>query len=231
MAKLITAREAAALIEAGSRVMFGGFLGCGNALDTIDALSKTGKAGFTMICDDCARPNGPDGEDYYGVAKLIHNHQVSTFIGSHVGTNSEVSQQMQEGTLDVQLVPMGSFVEMIRAGGSGLGGVIAPTGLGTEVENSPLTHSKLTIDGRAYLVMRPLRADYAVISGFKVDTQGNVWYKGTTRNFAPWMAMAADTVIVEAENLVEPGQILPEDVVTPGILVDYIVVKGGGQHG
>ena len=108
---------------------------------------------------------------------------------------------------------------------AGLGGVITPTGVGTVVEESPLTERKITIDGKDYLIMKPLRAEFAVISGYKVDKMGNIWYKGTTRNFTPMMAMAADTVIVEAEHLVEPGEIPPEDVVTPGVLVDYIVVR------
>ena len=219
------------MIPQGARVMIGGVLGCGGALDVIAHLADLGTNHLTLICDDCASPNGPDGSDYYSLAKLIHNHQADRFIGSHVGTNPEVNQQHNEGTLALNLLPMGSFVEMVRAGGSGLGGIITPTGVGTLVEDSELTHSKINIDGRDYLVMRPLRADFALIGGTKVDKNGNVWYRGTARNFQPWMAMAADKVIVEAEELLEPGEIPPEDVITPGILVDYIVVRGGGQNG
>ena len=219
------------MIPQGARVMFGGFLGCGGALDVIAELAELGTDHLTILCDDGAYPNGPDGSAYYSVAKLIHNRQADRFIGSHVGTNPEVNQQKNEGTLELTLLPMGSFVEMIRAGGSGLGGVVTPTGVGTLVEENELTHCKITIDGRDYLIMKPLRADFALLSGAKVDKNGNVWYRGTTRNFQPWMAMAADTVIVEAEELVEPGAIPPEDVITPGILVDYIVVRGGGHNG
>lgn len=211
--------------------MFSGFLGCGNPLDIIEAIYRRGTDNLTMICDDASLLNGPDGKPYYGVARLVHNHQISHFIGTHVGTNPEIYQQMTADEVTIDLVPMGSFVEMIRAGGSGLGGVLSPTGIGTLVEESPFVHSKLHIDGRDFLVMRPLRADFAVITGTKVDEKGNIWYRGTARNFAPWMAMAADQVIVEAEELVDPGCIAPEDVVTPGILVDYIVVRGGTNLG
>ena len=231
MAKIITAAQAASLIPSGARLMCGGFLGCGNPVGILRALCETDTEDLTLICDDAARPNGPDGDAEYGVAKLIHARKVRRMIGSHVGTNPEVSEQLRDGFLDLTLLPMGSFVEMIRAGGSGLGAVVTPTGVGTEVEHGPLTLQKMRIDDREHLVMRPLRADYAILSGAKVDRLGNVWYKGTTRNFSPWMAMAADVVIVEAEALLEPGEIPPEDVVTPGVLVDYIVFEEDPSRG
>ena len=139
MGKVISIEEAVAKIPDGATVMFGGFMGCGNAHKLIDALAKSGKKDLTMICNDASMAGGPLGEDYYGVAKLVHNHQVKKLIATHVGLNPEVAtQNMQEGTLEVILVPQGSMAEMIRAGGAGLGGVLTPTGVGTIIEESPL---------------------------------------------------------------------------------------------
>jgi len=223
MAKIVTVQEVVDMIPDGASIMFGGFLGCGNAHRIVDALSKSGKGNFTMICNDGGLHNGPDGSAYYGVAKLIANKQINHLIATHVGMNPDVATQMNAGELKVTLVPQGSMVEMIRAGGTGLGGVLTTTGVGTIIEDESYVHSKMEIDGVTYLLKKPLKADFALISGYRVDKAGNVWYKGTTRNFNPYMAMAADTVIAEADNLVETGEIEPENVVTPGILVDFIV--------
>ncbi len=227
MPKFISIEEAVKLIPDGATVMFGGFMGCGNAHRFIDALSKSGVKDLTYIGNDGVCPGGPMGEEYYGAAKLIHNKQVSRMIASHVGLNPEVAQQsMVDGTLEVTLIPQGSLAEMIRAGGAGLGGVLTPTGVGTIIEESPLCLGKQTIDGKDYLLMKPLHADFAVIGGAKIDRYGNVWYKGSSQNFNIVMATAADVVIAEAEEIVEIGDIAPEDVRTPGIFVDY-VVEGG----
>ena len=225
MVKTVLAAEAIASISDGAAIMCGGFMGCGSAHTVIKALSESGVKDITLICNDASYPNGPDGEDYYGVAKLIHNRQVKKLITSHVGLNPEVGRQMGEGTLEVVLVPQGSLVEMIRAGGYGLGGIITPTGLGTIVEEHAHVHGKVEIEGRTYLIEKPLRADFALINGYRIDKIGNVWYKGTTRNFNQVMAMACKTVIAEADCLVEVGEIEPENVMTPGILVDYIVER------
>lgn len=227
MPKFISIEEAVKLIPDGATVMFGGFMGCGNAHRFIDALSKSGVKDLTYIGNDGVCPGGPMGEEYYGAAKLIHNKQVSRMIASHVGLNPEVAQQsMVDGTLEVTLIPQGSLAEMIRAGGAGLGGVLTPTGVGTIIEESPLCLGKQNIDGKDYLLMKPLHADFAVIGGAKIDRYGNVWYKGSSQNFNIVMATAADVVIAEAEEIVEIGDIAPEDVRTPGIFVDY-VVEGG----
>ena len=227
MPKFISIEEAVKLIPDGATVMFGGFMGCGNAHRFIDALSKSGVKDLTYIGNDGVCPGGPMGEEYYGAAKLIHNRQVSRMIASHVGLNPEVAQQsMVDGTLEVTLIPQGSLAEMIRAGGAGLGGVLTPTGVGTIIEESPLCLGKQTIDGKDYLLMKPRHADFAVIGGAKIDRYGNVWYKGSSQNFNIVMATAADVVIAEAEEIVEIGDIAPEDVRTPGIFVDY-VVEGG----
>lgn len=234
MPKFVSIEEAVKLIPDGATVMFGGFMGCGSAHTFIDALSKSGVKDLTMICNDGSMPlteahplYALRHEDYYAVAKLIHNHQVKRLIATHVGLNKEVAQQSMKDdppTLTVDLLPQGSMAEMIRAGGAGLGGVLTPTGVGTEIEDSPFCLGKQTINGRDYLLMAPLHADFAVIAGAKIDKAGNVWYKGTTSNFNIVMATAADTVIAEAEEIVD--EIQPEDVRTFGMLVDY-VVEGG----
>ena len=231
MPKIITPKEASALIPDGSRVMFGGFIGCGAAHETINAINESPITSIEGIFDDGSLVVGPDGSEYYAWAKLIHSGKIKKYIGSHVGSNSEAVEKWAKGELELELVPQGSLAEMIRAGGMGMPGILTPTGVGTLVEESPWVERKMTVDGKEYLLMKALRADFAVISGYKVDKKGNVWYKGSTRNFNPLMAMAADTVIVEAEHLVEVGEIQPENVVTPGILVDYIVVKEGENHG
>jgi len=230
MPKFVSIEEAVKLIPDGASVMFGGFMGCGNAHRFVDALSKSGVKDLTMICNDASFAGGPMGEEFYGVAKLVHNHQIKKLIATHVGLNPEVAtQSMQEGTLEVILLPQGSFAEMIRAQGAGLGGVLTPTGVGTITEGFEYVHSKVNIDGKDYLLLKPLKADFAVIEGFKVDKAGNICYHGTARNFCPLMATAAKTVIVEAETLLEIGEIDPDNVVTPGIFVDYIVYDGGNK--
>ncbi len=223
--QVITAQQAADMIPEGATIMMGGFMGCGSALDIIGALAQTDKGNFHAIINDSSILNGPDGSDYYSWAKLIHTGQMEGYIGSHLGTNPEATQLWAEGKLRADLVPQGSFVEMIRAGGAGLGGVVTPTGVGTLVEDSPLVQSKITVDGCDFLVMKPLKADFALINAYKVDRMGNCWYKGSARNCNPVMATAARVVIVEAEELVEVGEIEPENIVTPGVLIDYIVVR------
>ena len=219
MPKFVAREEAAALIQDGMTVMIGGFLGCGNAHKIIDVLVKNNVKDLTIIAND-SPPTG------YGLSRLIDNHQVKRLIASHVGMNQNVADQMNAGEMEVWLIPQGSLAEMVRAGGNGLGGVLTPTGLGTPVEESPLADRKVTVDGKEYLLMKPVHADVALLNGYKVDKMGNIWYKGTTRNFNPLMAMAADLVICEADNVVEVGEIAPEDVVTQGIFVDYIVDGG-----
>ena len=198
----------------------------GTVLNTLDDLAAAANAALEMhgfprhSVEDVRRFVGN------GVAKLIRNHQVKRLIASHVGLNPEVGQQMNAGELQVDLLPQGSFVEMIRAGGSGLGAVVTPTGVDTTVEDSPFVYSKVELAGKKYLMMQPLRADFALVSGYYIDRKGNIWYRGTTRNFNHVMALAANTVIAEADYVVDCGQIAPENVVTPGIFVDYVVDGG-----
>ena len=228
MPKFVSIEDAVKLIPDGASVMIGGFMGCGSAHRLIDALSKSGVKDLTIISNDASMAGGPMGEEYYGVAKILHNRQIKHLIATHVGLTPEVAtQNMVDGTLEVTLVPQGSFAEMIRAGGAGLGGVLTPTGVGTIIEESAtICRGRQTINGRDYLLMTPLHADFAIIAGAKIDRAGNVWYKGDTSNFNIVMATAADTVIAEAEEIVEIGDIAPEDVRTSGVFVDY-VVEGG----
>lgn len=230
MEKITNVSQAVDQIKDGMSVMVGGFLGCGSAQHVLEELSKRDVKNLTVMCNDGGLIGGPNGDDYYGLAKLIHNKQVKKLYATHVGLNADIGEQMAEGSIEVVLIPQGSFIEMIRAGGAGLGGVLTPTGVGTIVQDAEHVHSVVEIEGKKYLLEKPLKADVAIIAGTKIDEAGNMCYKGSTRNFNEFMAMAADLVIAEAEEIVPVGTIAPEDVVTPGILVDYIV-KGGPVRG
>lgn len=213
MNKIISYEKSVEKIKDGMTIMIGGFLGVGNPHGLIDAIVKKGIKDLTIIANDTAFPE-------IGIGKLIVNKQVKKVITSHIGTNKETGRQMSGGELEVVLVPQGTLAEQIRAGGSGLGGFLTPTGIGTVVEEGK---EKITIDGKDYLLELPLKADMALIGGSIVDKKGNIFYNKTTRNFNPLMAMSADTVIVEAEKIVEIGEIDPHLVMTPGEVVDYIV--------
>ncbi len=219
MAKIIDIKQAADLITDGSSIMIGGFMGIGNPHRLIDALAESDRGGFTVICNDGAKPG-------FGVAKLLAAGKIKHLIATHVGANPQVAELKNTGKLELTLVPQGSFAEMIRAGGAGLGGVLTPTGVGTVVEEFSHVDRVIDIDGKKYLIEKPLKADFALIGGTKADKTGNVWYKGTTRNFNDVMATAAETVIVECEELVEPGYLSPENVHTPFVFTDYIVCGG-----
>ena len=211
------------MIPEGATIMCGGFLACGQARAIVKELVASGKGGFTLIGNDMARAVGPKGEEFYGIAELIHNKQVKRVIATHVGMSPEVGEQSAAGTLEVNLGPQGTLAEMIRAGGAGLGGVLTPTGVDTLVEESPFCMGKQEINGKQYLLMSALRADVALLGTYKCDEAGNCWYKGTMRNFNPVMATAADLVIAETEYVVPVGEIEPENIHTYGICVDYIV--------
>ena len=220
---VITAKEAAAMIPEGATIMCGGFLACGQARAVVKELVASGKGGFTLIANDMARAVGPMGEEFYGIAELIHNNQVKRVIATHVGMTPEVGEKHTAGELEVFLLPQGTLAECIRADGAGLGGVLTPTGVDTLVEDSPFCMGKQNINGKDYLLMAPIHADVALLGAYKCDEAGNCWYKGTMRNFNPVMATAADLVIAETEYVVPVGEIEPENVHTPGICVDYIV--------
>lgn len=213
MNKVISLEDAASHIKDGMTLMIGGFLGVGTPNRIVDALLESSVKNLTVIVNDTATPDT-------GIGKLIVAKQVKKVITSHIGTNPETGRQMNEGETEVVLVPQGTLAEQIRAGGAGLGGILTPTGVGTIVEEGK---QKIEINGRAYLLELPLKADVALIAGAKVDKKGNIYYYKSARNFNPLMAMASDFVIVEAKEVVEVGEINPNDVMTPGIFVDYIV--------
>lgn len=213
MNKLIDCEKFRPLVKDGMTLLIGGFLANGTPEKLIDLLIDMRVKDLTIIGNDTGFPDK-------GIGRLIVNNQVKKVIVSHIGTNPETGKRMNSGELEVELSPQGTLIERIRAGGSGLGGVLTQTGLATIVEEGK---QKLLIEGKEYLLELPLRADVALIRGSIVDEFGNTFYKGTTRNFNPCAALAADVVIVEAEQLVACGELKPEDAMTPGVLVDYIV--------
>jgi len=215
------AEDAISVIKDGSTIMVGGFLACGTPEKLIDALVEKNAKNLTIICNDAGFTNR-------GVGKLIANGQVKKLITSHVGLNPDVTKLMNtdvaEDKLECVLVPQGTLAEQIRAGGTGLGGFLTPTGVGTIVGDGK---EVIEMHGKSYLLEEPLRADIALIRGTATDTFGNTVYNGTTRNFNPLMAAAADHVIVGTCEIVKVGDIHPNNVATTGIFVDTIV--GGEQ--
>ncbi len=213
MKPIITADKAVENIKDGSTLMLAGFMGCGNAFTLIDALVNKGAKDLNLITSDTAYPD-------VGVGRLICQNRAATLTASHIGTNPVSGQKMNSGELKVTLVPQGTFAERIRAKGAGLGGVLTPTGTGTAVEEGK---QKLNIGGKDFLLELPLAADFAFIKAEVADKYGNAFLPGATKNMAIVMAMAADHVILEAETIVEPGELDPEKVTIPGIFISAIV--------
>jgi len=219
--KILTPEEAVAPIGDGAVVMVAGFMACGTPEILIDALVAKGPKELTIIGNDAGYPNR-------GIGKLVHAGMVKKLYASHVGLNPEVGRRMntdvEEDKIECVLVPQGTLAERVRAAGCGLGGILTPTGVGTIVAEGK---QLLNVNGRDYLLEEPLRADFALIRGSKVDKFGNICFHGTTVNFNPIMALAADHVIVGAVEVVEIGELDPNQVHVSGILVDTIV--GGEQ--
>lgn len=209
--KRIDINQAASLIKDGMTIMVGGFLGVGAPNDVIRAIVKAGKKDLTIICNDTAFPD-------FGSGMLVANRLVRKVIASHIGTNPIAGEMMLSGEMEIDLVPQGTLIEQIRCGGSGLGGVLTPTGLGTMVENGKQI---INIDGKDFLLEKPLRADVALVGASIADSYGNLVFRGTTKNFNPLIAMAADTVIAQATEEVE--KIEPHDIHTPYLFIDYLV--------
>ena len=214
--KTLSAEEAVAMIPNGATIMVGGFMGVGTPERLLDELVRQRKSELSIISNDAAVPGK-------GVGKLFDAVLVSTLTASHIGLNPNVQKQMMANKVAVNLVPQGTFVERIRAGGCGLGGVLTPTGIGTIVEEGK---RQIEIDGSSFLLETALRCDFALIHAFLADYLGNLSYALTARYFNPVMAMAADTVIVTAEHIVPVGVISPDQVVTPAPLVDYLIANG-----
>lgn len=213
MDKIKSIDEVMEFIKDGQTIMFGGFLAVGTPEMVIEGIIKKGVKDITIICNDSGFPDR-------GVGKLVVNKQVKKVIASHIGTNPETGRQLNTGEMEVELVPQGTLIERIRAAGAGLGGVLTTTGLGTIVADGK---DVVMVDGKEYLLEKALKADVAILAGSKVDRKGNIWYNKSTRNFNPIIATAADIVIVEAERIVEVGEIEPENIMTPHIFIDYIV--------
>ena len=212
----ISVQNAVAMIPDGATLMIGGFMGVGSPDRVIDEIVRQGKRGITVIANDTALPG-------QGIGKLVDAGLVSRTVASHIGLNPETQRQMIAGAMAVDLVPQGTLIERIRAGGCGLGGVLTPTGVGTVVEEGK---QRIEVEGKSYLLETSLRADFALINALLADYMGNLSYALTARNFNPVIAMAADITIVTAEHIVPVGVIAPDQVMTPAPLVDYIVVNG-----
>ena len=212
----IPLKDAVAMIPEGATLMIGGFMAVGSPERVIDELVRQGKRNLTVIANDNAMPGR-------GIGKLVDAGLVSRTVASHIGLNPETQRQMIARKMEVDLVPQGTLIERIRAGGYGLGGVLTPTGVGTVVEEGK---QRIEVDGKSYLVETALRADFALIHAFLADYLGNLTYALTARNFNPVMAMAADTVVVTAEHIVPVGVIAPDHVMTPAPLVDYLITNG-----
>jgi 3-oxoacid CoA-transferase A subunit len=216
MYKLVTAAEAAALIPDGSRIAIGGFLAVGAPEGLIDAIVDAGIKDLHIIVI---------ASDYEtrGIGKLVAKRLVKSAQVSHLGTNKEIQAQMNAGEIKIELVPQGTLMERVRAFGAGLGGVLTPTGLGTVVEEGKQI---LSVNGKNYILEPAIPSDYAIVRAWKADTSGNLIYRKTARNSNPIMAMAGKTTIVEVDEIVETGQLDPEQIVTPGVFVNYIVLSG-----
>jgi acetate CoA/acetoacetate CoA-transferase alpha subunit len=211
--RTIALEQAVALIPDGASVMIGGFMGVGTPECLMEELARQGKRDLTIIGNDTAMPG-------IGIGKLIAAGAVKKVIASHIGLNPETQKKMIAGDIEVELVPQGTLIERIRAGGFGLGGILTPTGVGTLVEQGkPI----MQVDGKTYLVETALHADFALVEAFLSDYEGNLVYALTGRNFNPVIAMAATTVIVEATHIVPVGMIAPDHVITPAVLVDFVI--------
>ena len=214
--RALCVEEAVAMIPAGASIMVGGFMGVGTPERLLDEVVRQQKSRLSLISNDAAMPGK-------GVGKLFDATLVSRLTASHIGLNPKAQQQMLANQLAVDLVPQGTLVERIRAGGCGLGGILTPTGVGTSVAEGK---REVEVNGTTFLLETALRAQFALVHAFLADYLGNLTYALTARNFNPVMAMAADTVIVTAEHIVPVGVIAPDHVVTPAPLVDYLITNG-----
>lgn len=214
--KVVSVEEAVAMIPDGASVMIGGFMGVGTPERLLDELVRQRKSNLLVIANDAALPGK-------GIGKLVDAGLVTQMIASHIGLNPKAQQQMMAQTMAIDLVPQGTLAERIRAGGCGLGGILTPTGVGTTIEQGK---QRIGVGDKTYLLETALRADFALVQAFLSDYLGNLAYALTARNFNPLMAMAADTVMVAAEHIVPVGVVAPDHVVTPGVLVDYLIANG-----
>ncbi|PKN80386.1 MAG: branched-chain amino acid dehydrogenase [Candidatus Cloacimonetes bacterium HGW-Cloacimonetes-1] len=221
MRPIISARQAVEMIKPHARILFGGFLAVGAAETLIDELVKinTKDLHIVVIASDY---------ENRGIGKLVVNHQVKSAQLTHLGTNKEIQKQMNEGEIAITLIPQGTLLECVRASGAGLGGVLTPTGLGTVVEEGKQI---IRIEDKDFILEKAIPGDFALIHAWKADKLGNLIYRETARNSNPVMAMAGTITIAEVDEIVEVGELDPEQIVTPGVFVDYLVLSGGGNNG
>ena len=210
---LRSADDAVAMIPDGAAIMVGGFGLCGVPEHLVKALHARGTRNLTIISNNA-------GIDDYGLGVLLKSRQIRKMVGTYVGENKEFERQVLSGEIEMELVPQGTFIERIRAGGAGIGGFFTPTGYGTLVAEGKETR---VIDGKPYVLEMPLHADFAFVKAYKGDRVGNLVYRKTARNFNPLMATAAKITIAEVEHLVEPGEIEPDAVITPSVYVKHIL--------
>ncbi|WP_353893059.1 3-oxoacid CoA-transferase subunit A [Proteinivorax hydrogeniformans] len=211
MSKLVSIEQAVAKLEHGQSLLIGGFLNVGTPERLVDFILEKGLNDLEIIGNDTSFPDK-------GVGRLVANKRVRKVVATHIGTNPETGKQMHSGETEVVLVPQGTLAEQIRAGGAGLGGVLTPTGIGTVVEEGK---EKVTVDGKDFLLEKPIGADVALIKAYKAEKYGNLVYRKAARNFNPIMATAAKLVIAEVDHVVE--SIDPDEVMTPGVFVDMVV--------
>jgi acetate CoA/acetoacetate CoA-transferase alpha subunit len=211
----ISLERSVEMIPDGASLMIGGFMAVGTPERVVDELVRQEKRDLTVIANDTAAPDR-------GIGKLVAAKRVRKAIVSHIGLNPETQRQMMAGEMEVDLVPQGTLIERIRAGGYGLGGVLTQTGLGTPVADGK---ERVQIEGKSYLVEPALRADFALVHAFVADYLGNLSYALTARNFNPVIAMAGGTVIACADNIVPVGVLPPDHVMTPAPVVDYLVAN------
>ncbi len=208
-----TAADAIFDVEDGAKILSGGFGLCGNPENLIRALADKGVQDLTVISNNC-------GTDEYGLGLLLQSRQIKKMISSYVGENKNFERQYLDGELEVELTPQGTLAERIRAAGAGIRAFYTPTGFGTEVAEGKETRE---FDGTHCVLERALNADFAFVKAQKGDTHGNLVFHATARNFNPIMAMAGKVTIAEVEELVEPGEIDPDQIHTPGVFVQRIL--------
>lgn len=219
MAKIMSAEDAVKLITSNSSIMVGGFGNIGNPKKLIDLIAETDLKELTIMGNDLGTPN-------VGLGRLVRNRQIKQAIGSYFTYNTEAAELYFEGKLNLKMMPQGTFAESIRAGGCGLGGFYTRVGIGSEVTEGLDTKE---INGKTYVLVEPLTADFAILRAKKADSLGNLVYERTARNFNPVMATAAKFTIVEVDEIVEPGELDPEEIVTPFVYVDVVVPVGRGE--
>lgn len=211
MNKIISLEEAVSKVKDGDVLLVGGFLGVGTPEALVDGLVAKGTKDLTLVCNDTGR-------ETIGSGKMVVNKQFRKIMATHIGTNKETGRQMNAGETEVELIPQGTLAERIRAGGYGLGGVLTATGVGTKVQEGKQV---VEVDGRQYLLEKPIRGNVALLFAHKADKYGNLRMHGSARNFNVVMAAAADITIVQVLEVVDVLD--PDDVDVPGIFVNYIV--------